>query len=981
MSYRFEHYGVNEGLSQGNVTTVMRDKMGLMWFGTWDGVTVYDGFKNKIYREQSKDSTSLKGTLVNSIIETNKGQIFVATSHCLNLFNPYLHNFSHFNIDNKPSDVRIIEEENSTLILSINNKLWSFNCDTKQFSIIKSELSDLWDLYFSTTTKAVNHAEGLYSHIYHCLKLKKFSLLNHLSFIATNTINDIIILQDAVCFATDKGVFVLNIPSQSVRPIVTDIKAKSLVQYNNKLYIGSQSNGVLIYDVSNNNFEQSLHVDERNKYSLSGNFVRTMYIDREQNLWVSSLGNGINYCNLSKPIAHTILTKYDTILLTKQDHYIKNIVEDKDGILWIISVTGNMYLFDSSYQLIRTITPHQVNSVYKPNSYQQCFLTPLNQLFFLSENGMYQYAKDHQFKRIEGAGLNQSQLYLSGMCMESDSTAIVATRQGLLQFTNDDHSTLKPLKGLNYSNVILSTYVDRHKHLFVNPMFSGIDIYSIKPNSNERIKTIHLGCNAKHYVEEQDTLWIATTKGIIKLNLINLEYYVFDEADGLPNQYIYCLLRDDQLPNTFWMSSNKGIFRYNVYTKELFTLGLRDGLASLEYNTNSFTKRRNGDVVFGSIDGFTFFNPDSISISNQVNQLVSFDFKLNNNYVEYTSFFQSDSSYKIPYLLNTISFRLMQVLYPNTDIPIYYILEGYDKTWALASNPVEVRYSNLKEGDYTFKTKFLDRNKGYVYQTHYTFTILAPWYRSWWAYIIYSLLSLLIVVGFVQQYFKRKLNIEREELRKQQMILDERNRISADLHDDIGATLSSMYLYSDMANEMMESRPAKSKEMIQKIVTQSKELMQQMGDIIWSMKQADDQKYTLSVKIVQYSNELLSPKNILLNMEIEPGIDFYMNHPLYRKNVLLIIKEAFNNSAKYSHASVLTLSIKNINNTICLRMLDNGVGFDSSISKTGNGLKNIEFRTSQLGGHCTITSIVHQGICIECCFPIATISHTNQKKF
>lgn len=970
MTYRFEHYGVNEGLSQGNVTTVMRDKMGLMWFGTWDGVTVFDGFKNQIYRERSKDSTTLKGALVNSIFETKQGQIIVATSHCLNFFNAERHNFRHYNIDHKPNDFRIVEAQNSNLLVSINNELWWFNCETKQFSKNRSELSELWNLYFSTTTKAVNHAEGLYSHIYQYLNLKKLNLKTSLAFFEKHTINDIFIHHDTSYFATDDGVYRLNLRTQKIESVLPEVKAKCLVNFNTKLYIGTQSNGVIIYDIQSHQIEGVLNYDERNKYSLSGNFVRTMYIDREQIIWVSSLGNGINYCNLSKPIVNTILTKYDPNLLTKQDHYIKNMVEDKDSVLWVVSVTGNIYLFNQSYKLIKTITPSQVNAIYKPNSYQQCFLSPLNHLFFLSENGMYRYIKNNRFERIDGAQLNQSQLYLSSMSMDIDNSAIIATRQGLLRMENSTNPSLKTDSSLNYSNVILSTYTDKKGHLFINPMFAGIDIYSIQSRGNKRIKTIHLGCNAKHYVEENDTLWIATTKGIIKLDLNTLEYDVFDEADGLPNQYIYCLLRDKNLQNTFWMSSNKGIFRYNTVTKDLFTLGLRDGLASLEFNTNSFVKRKNGDLVFGSIDGFSYFNPDSLLVLNQENHLVTFDFKLNNSYVDRTDFKVEDTIYKIPYNLNTISFRLMQLHFPTSDIPIYYFLEGYDNQWAIVSNPVDVRYSNLKEGNYKFKTRFFDRNKGWILQTHYSLIIQAPWYRSWYAYFVYILLLLVVVFVVVQQHFKRKLNKELEVIRKQKLIMDERSRISADLHDDIGATLSSMYLYSDMANTMIYTKPDQSKAMLEKIVYQSKELMQRMGDIIWSMKSSEDDKYTIKARLLQYSLDLLSPKDIQLHIDIDPTIDRNLKNPNLRKNMLLIIKEAFNNIAKYSKASNVTLKLGIRNHKIFLTVFDDGIGFDTANHSQGNGLKNIEFRTKQLDGRFEIYSNPENGTRLECFFPI-----------
>jgi signal transduction histidine kinase len=233
----------------------------------------------------------------------------------------------------------------------------------------------------------------------------------------------------------------------------------------------------------------------------------------------------------------------------------------------------------------------------------------------------------------------------------------------------------------------------------------------------------------------------------------------------------------------------------------------------------------------------------------------------------------------------------------------------------------------------------------------------------------------------IQQQQKNKLAaiVEEEKIR---IVLErkvaqekERERITADLHDDIGATLSSMHIYGDLAKNMWDTQPDDSKKMIDIITGTSKDLMNRMGDIIWSMKPSDEEKFTLEARLRNYCNELLAPKNIVVAFDIETSLAASITNPEVRKNILLIAKEALNNIAKYSGASIAAVSIKKVNGAFELIISDNGKGFDTKLTDMGNGLNNIKSRCAFLEGNCIIESEPGKGVLITCNFPIAIISH------
>lgn len=238
----------------------------------------------------------------------------------------------------------------------------------------------------------------------------------------------------------------------------------------------------------------------------------------------------------------------------------------------------------------------------------------------------------------------------------------------------------------------------------------------------------------------------------------------------------------------------------------------------------------------------------------------------------------------------------------------------------------------------------------------------------------YNLLLVIVIVTIIGWILFSRYKL-RKQMEAQQAVANERTRITADLHDDIGATLSSMQIYGDLAKNVWDKQPEESKKMIDKISSTSKDLMGRMGDIIWSMKVGEEEKYTLEARLKNYSNELLSPKNIMVEFDIDEKLPVGIVNPEIRKNILLIAKEAMNNIAKYSGASKATVSLKKINTVFQLVISDNGKGFDKAMLSQGNGLNNIKSRCALLKGDCIIDTEPGKGVVVTCIFPIAIISH------
>jgi len=204
-------------------------------------------------------------------------------------------------------------------------------------------------------------------------------------------------------------------------------------------------------------------------------------------------------------------------------------------------------------------------------------------------------------------------------------------------------------------------------------------------------------------------------------------------------------------------------------------------------------------------------------------------------------------------------------------------------------------------------------------------------------------------------------------------VFGERNRIASDLHDDIGAALSSIRIYSAAAERQFESKPEESRQLITRIKTGSADMMDRMSDIIWSIHPENDTGQSLILRMKTFASEILGPQNMVMKFSVDGAIDRFVPSMNARRNVYLLFKEAVNNLAKYSGCTAALCSIEIKGDVFCLEISDNGKGFASSTTRVGNGLKTMNARAQSLGGHLVIHSALGLGTTIRLETPLANI--------
>ncbi len=223
-------------------------------------------------------------------------------------------------------------------------------------------------------------------------------------------------------------------------------------------------------------------------------------------------------------------------------------------------------------------------------------------------------------------------------------------------------------------------------------------------------------------------------------------------------------------------------------------------------------------------------------------------------------------------------------------------------------------------------------------------------------YIVILLLVLLAIVLVFYQYSVKE-NLKLSVLK---------NKISQDLHDDVGASLSSINMSAALAEKLINTNPEKARMILREISNNVENGISTLSDIVWAMKPQSDSSTTFESKVKNYTYNLLSINDIECNYEMAEGIESKLSNIEIRKNLLLLIKEAFNNIAKHSNASkVMVMLSFEAKNCIKLTIRDNGIGFDKSNVKYGNGIQNMAKRVADCKGIFSIETSFNKGTLVE----------------
>ncbi|MBK6946902.1 MAG: ATP-binding protein [Haliscomenobacter sp.] len=211
---------------------------------------------------------------------------------------------------------------------------------------------------------------------------------------------------------------------------------------------------------------------------------------------------------------------------------------------------------------------------------------------------------------------------------------------------------------------------------------------------------------------------------------------------------------------------------------------------------------------------------------------------------------------------------------------------------------------------------------------------------------------------------------QQRELTLQRQRQQELERISRDLHDEVGSTLSSISILGDATSQNLEVGLGKNRMVT--ISERARQVMDTMSDIVWSVNPKNDELDSIVLRMREFAVETLETKGVLLHFSVDEDLQYLQLPMERRKDFYLIFKEAINNATKYAQAQHVWVILAKQGEAIHLEIRDDGKGFDAETVKPGNGLRNMQARAERLGGVFTIKSELEVGTTIQLSFPVTS---------
>ena len=478
----------------------------------------------------------------------------------------------------------------------------------------------------------------------------------------------------------------------------------------------------------------------------------------------------------------------------------------------------------------------------------------------------------------------------------------------------------------------------------------------------------------KSFYIQQDTIknifWAGADDGVYMLDEnFNLKRK-FNATNDLSGGYIYGLLLDNQ--NNVWVSHEKGLSCINTKNLQATNYDEDDNIQDRDYNNRCFFKAKDGTLYFGGIKGFNYFKPPVVISSFYKPELYIDEIKVNNVPVFADTNYSYVNELKLTPQQNKLNIHAvikdLNIVHSNE---IIYRFKNLDTVWQHLPANSNIIFNNLAAGNYQLELGYYNtKQKKYVLQKHILLSISRPFYQTilFWIFISAAITALL-----VWNFNQTKLKKQKRLIEQQAALMKERNRITSDLHDDVGSSLSSLQIHSVIAKQLIDSDADKAKDYLDKIINQSGDINSDISDIIWSMKSQEDRLVDMDGRIRNLVSNLLGATNINYSIVIEKPLESVVQNITARKNIMLIIKEALNNCAKYSHATESTLSVQYDDEALIITIHDDGQGIPADKMKIGNGLQNMRKRTEELKGTMHLETAENAGVHLKFIIPATEI--------
>jgi signal transduction histidine kinase/ligand-binding sensor domain-containing protein len=968
--YSITNLSQDDGLSQGSNYFRFEDSKGFMWITAADAVNRYDGSHVKVYNlnKYFKNCPNLQQGY--GFAEDAEANIYIGSDKGLYTYNYNTDKFTLQKIFTTPDNIAMPFAFRDNKIWCFNRfyQLASYNVNTKETKIETNISLD--------TLKSIHIYQNSENVFYY-----RFPIMDKLG---------------NIWIVGKHKIAVYNIyKKNTLYPIDIKVNNKdntffssTFDELNNILYIGS-GNGIIQYFIKTGSIKKIEEIDKK-KLDFVYQITNT-----NNTIVFNSTGAGVG-------IIDKDFNKINWLKLNNTTRTLNHFTFDKGGRLWTTDDARGQKVFNFTKKLFKKIPNENSNNPFLfwpsvstiaelPNKHIlfQSFwalnkkndsIYPLRRKRFYTQfyrssadtfrNGTWHYApvlnilvgkfetdiifrdSTGNFKPFYNLSTHQKIIQQQDFLPININQILISASNGLFWFNDKEN---KIIVANNTANAFKINTLSNNR-VAVSYLGNDLILYQLSNNSILTEVEHILPTIQSFYIQENiktKQYWVGTNKGIYLLDENFNEIKHFDANNGLAGTYIYGLLLDDD--GNAWCSHQHGLSSIHANGYNIINYDKNDGIQDWDFNNRAFLKGSDGTLYFGGINGVNYFKPPLHTNTFYKPEVYVDEILINNNpYLPDTSANQLQTI-SVGYSENNISLAVyIKDLENAANQKIIYRIKEQTITWNYLANKDVINFTSLAPGRYTLELGIFDKfsNKEII-QKVITIEIASPFYKKTWFWLLIGMVSSGLFFWLLN---RRKFNKQKSIFQQQQALQNQRQKITADLHDDIGSSLSSLQVNSSVASILIDKDVEKTKQLLTKIENQSKNIAENIGDFIWSMKPGKEEFITLSGRIKNFANDILGSSNIAYEIEIDKEIDSLITDITMRKNILFIAKEAINNAVKYSQASFLKIQlIKKDSTTILFSVKDNGVGFTPT-TISGNGISNMQRRVEELKGIFTLLS-------------------------